>query len=157
VVPDPRTFVIEGRSSVVRKAARSPVAAGSVTVFAMVLAHCFGLAYRAMPANDSPAPACGASPWIDGADVDGGTALEHACSLGSKASRRVFVITPRHEPSVGSVGDSYDNALAETINGLYKVEVIPSTRAVAQLRGGRVRDAGLGRLVQQSPPAGAHR
>ncbi|XFB08416.1 IS3 family transposase, partial [Azotobacter salinestris] len=24
------------------------------------------------------------------------------------------------EPSVGSVGDSYDNALAETINGLYK-------------------------------------
>ncbi len=27
-------------------------------------------------------------------------------------------------PSVGSVGDSYDNALAETINGLYKSEVI---------------------------------
>jgi len=27
-------------------------------------------------------------------------------------------------PSVGSVGDSYDNALAETINGLYKAEVI---------------------------------
>ena len=37
--------------------------------------------------------------------------------------------TERHaeagiEPSVGSVGDSYDNALAETINGLYKAEVI---------------------------------
>lgn len=28
------------------------------------------------------------------------------------------------EPSVGSVADSYDNALAETINGLYKAEVI---------------------------------
>ena len=28
------------------------------------------------------------------------------------------------EPSVGSVGDSYDNALAESINGLYKTEVI---------------------------------
>jgi transposase InsO family protein len=28
------------------------------------------------------------------------------------------------EPSVGSIGDSYDNALAETINGLYKAEVI---------------------------------
>jgi transposase InsO family protein len=27
------------------------------------------------------------------------------------------------EPSVGSVGDSYDNALAETINGLYKAAV----------------------------------
>ena len=28
------------------------------------------------------------------------------------------------EPSVGSKGDSYDNALAETINGIYKTEVI---------------------------------
>ena len=28
------------------------------------------------------------------------------------------------ESSVGSVGDSYDNAMAETINGLYKTEVI---------------------------------
>jgi len=39
------------------------------------------------------------------------------------------------EASVGSVGDSYDNALAETINGLYKAEVIhrcswPSRQAV---------------------------
>ena len=28
------------------------------------------------------------------------------------------------EPSVGSADDSYDNALAETINGLYKAKVI---------------------------------
>jgi transposase InsO family protein len=28
------------------------------------------------------------------------------------------------DASVGTVGDSYDNALAETINGLYKAEVI---------------------------------
>ena len=28
------------------------------------------------------------------------------------------------DPSVGSKGDSYDNALAETINGLYKAELI---------------------------------
>jgi len=28
------------------------------------------------------------------------------------------------EPSAGSVGDSYDNALAETNNGLYKAEAI---------------------------------
>jgi transposase InsO family protein len=28
------------------------------------------------------------------------------------------------EPSVGSRGDSYDNAMAETINGLYKTELI---------------------------------
>jgi len=32
------------------------------------------------------------------------------------------------EPSVGSVGDSYDNAWAETINGLYKAEVIHRRR-----------------------------
>ena len=32
------------------------------------------------------------------------------------------------EPSVGSVGDSYDNALAETINGLYKAEIIHRRR-----------------------------
>lgn len=35
-------------------------------------------------------------------------------------------------PSVGSVSDSYDNALAETINGFYKAEVIPRG-GVAQL------------------------
>lgn len=28
-------------------------------------------------------------------------------------------------PSVGSKGDSFDNALAETINSLYKEELIP--------------------------------
>ena len=28
------------------------------------------------------------------------------------------------DASVGSVGDSHDNALAESINGLYKIEVI---------------------------------
>ena len=33
------------------------------------------------------------------------------------------------EPSVGSVGDAYDNALAETINGLYKTEVIRRRRS----------------------------
>ncbi len=30
----------------------------------------------------------------------------------------------QREASVGSVGDSYDNTLAETINGLYKAERI---------------------------------
>ena len=33
------------------------------------------------------------------------------------------------EPSVGSVGDSYDNALAETINGLYKTELIHAKKS----------------------------
>ncbi len=38
--------------------------------------------------------------------------------------------TPRTRevrPSIGSVGDAYDNALMETINGLYKTECIRTT------------------------------
>jgi transposase InsO family protein len=27
-------------------------------------------------------------------------------------------------PSIGSIGDSYDNALAETVNGLHKTELV---------------------------------
>jgi transposase InsO family protein len=38
------------------------------------------------------------------------------------------------DPSVGNVGDSYDNALAETINGLYKAEVIHRRKAWRTLR-----------------------
>ena len=34
------------------------------------------------------------------------------------------------EPSVGSVGDVYNNALAETINGLYKTEVVRRRRSL---------------------------
>jgi transposase InsO family protein len=50
-------------------------------------------------------------------------------SLGSRIAISVHRYTERLaeagiEPSVGSVGDSYDNALAETINGLFKAEVI---------------------------------
>jgi transposase InsO family protein len=80
-------------------------------------------------------------------------------------------------PSVGSVGDSYDNALAETINGLYKAEVTwrqrswPSASAVematlalrALLRGsiswsGLLRYcSAMGRLVQQPSPLRSHR
>ena len=59
-------------------------------------------------------------------------------------------------PSVGSVGASYYNALAETINGLYKAEVV-----WRRARGARskpsIRDPRMGRLVQQPPPAGAGR
>ena len=61
------------------------------------------------------------------------------------------------EPSVGSVGDSYDNALAETINGLLQGRSHPPSRPVAQLRGRRIRDPRMGRLVQQPPSARAHR
>ena len=61
------------------------------------------------------------------------------------------------EPSVGSVGDSYDNALAETVIGLFKTEVIPIARTLVQPGSSRVRHARMGRPVQHAPPARAHR
>ena len=73
------------------------------------------------------------------------------------------------EPSVGSVGDSYDNALAETINGLFKAEVIHRRgpwRTFEAVEYATLEwpygDANIayrlaGRLVQQPPPARAHR
>lgn len=30
-------------------------------------------------------------------------------------------------PSIGSIGDAFDNALIETINGLYKAEYVRTT------------------------------
>ena len=61
------------------------------------------------------------------------------------------------EPSVGSRGDSYDNALAETVIGLFKTEVIRRRRPVAGRRRGRVCHARVGRVVQQPAPAGTAR
>jgi len=61
------------------------------------------------------------------------------------------------EPSVGTVGDSYDNALAESIIGLFKTEVIRCRRALAEHRPSRVRHPAVGRLVQQPAAARAHR
>ena len=49
------------------------------------------------------------------------------------------------EPSVGSLGDSYDNALAETVIGLFKTEVIrrrgPWRHAAGQARGLKAHEA----------------
>ncbi len=61
------------------------------------------------------------------------------------------------EPSVGSVGDSYDNALAETINGLYKAEVIHRRGPWRNFEAVEFATLGMGRLVQQPTAPGAHR
>jgi putative transposase len=59
-------------------------------------------------------------------------------------------------PSVGSTGSAYDNALAETINGLYKTEV--NHRRVLENQGCRgVGDTGMGLVVQPPTPARIHR
>ena len=54
-------------------------------------------------------------------------------------------------PSIGTVGDRYDNALAETVNGYYKAELIRGParhRALAHRRGRRARHPRLGPLAQ---------
>jgi len=59
-------------------------------------------------------------------------------------------------PSVGSVGDSYENALAETINGLYKAEVVhrrgPWHTLESALRLGAACSDGLGQHAQRDLP-----
>ena len=60
-------------------------------------------------------------------------------------------------PSIGTVGDAYDNALMESINGLFKSECIRTTvfhdGPYKDHRRRRVRHRRLGRLVQQQAPA----
>jgi putative transposase len=58
--------------------------------------------------------------------VQGGGLVHHSDRGGQYLSIRYTerLAEAGIEPSVGSVGDSYDNALAETVNGLYKAEVI---------------------------------
>ncbi len=43
--------------------------------------------------------------------------------MSRRGHRAAQAIEAGIEPSVGSVGDSYDNALAETVIGLFKTEV----------------------------------
>ena len=61
------------------------------------------------------------------------------------------------EPSVGSRGDSYDNALAETVIGLFQDGGGPPERPVAWARRRRDRHARVGLVVQRAAPAGAAR
>ncbi len=60
------------------------------------------------------------------------------------------------EPSVGSVGDSYDNALAETISRPVQGRGDPSS-FLAESGGSGAGDAGVGGLVQPPTATGAHR
>lgn len=69
---------------------------------------------------------CRPRPFVDILPVGGAAGNVR---LGLHSRRSPCLIAPSEaevgiEPSVGSVGDSYDNALAETINSLYKAEVI---------------------------------
>lgn len=57
---------------------------------------------------------------------------------------------------VGSKGDSYDNALAKTITGLFKTELIHD-RAPCETKEGANWPRSNGLVVQPPSPAGAHR
>lgn len=62
-----------------------------------------------------------------GSDTGGESSLVHHSDRGSQylSIRYAERLAAAHiEPSVGSCGDSYDNALAESVIGLYKAEVI---------------------------------
>ena len=61
------------------------------------------------------------------------------------------------EPSVGSVGDSYDTALAETINGLFEAEVIHRRGPWRSFEAVEYAVPRMGRPVQQPPSSRARR
>ena len=57
------------------------------------------------------------------------------------------------EPSVGSRGDSYDNALAESVIGLFKTEVIQRKGPWRHLEAVEFATLDVGRLVQHAAAA----
>lgn len=66
-----------------------------------------------------------------GATRDSGGGLIHHSDRGSQYVSLAYsdaLIASGISASVGTVGDSYDNAMAETVNGLYKAELIHARR-----------------------------
>ena len=59
--------------------------------------------------------------------------------------------------SVGSTGDSYDNALAEALNSLYKAELIRNQGPWQDIDAARARHRRVGALVQRHPATLRHR
>ena len=62
--------------------------------------------------------------WKRGTNLEGLIAHSDAGSQFTSIRWGERLVELGATPSIGSVGDSYDNALAETINGLYKTELI---------------------------------
>ena len=61
---------------------------------------------------------------IGGPPIAAGSYITATAAANTSRSSTERLVEAGVEPSVVSVGDSYDNALAETINGLYKAEII---------------------------------
>jgi len=80
------------------------------------------------------------STWVKQAEPDAGKRVDGPTSAERGDTERLK--GAGIEPSVGSVGDSCDNALAETINGLYKAEVIWRRGRAASSRSSSPRSNG---------------
>jgi transposase InsO family protein len=77
-----------------------------------------------LKADILPLQALDMAAWNAGGRLDG---LVHHADHGSNYLALVYtdrIAELGATPSTGSVGDSYDNALAEAVNGLYKTELI---------------------------------
>jgi transposase InsO family protein len=77
-----------------------------------------------LKADVLPLQALNMAAWEHGGDLSG---LTHHSDHGSNYMSIVYSDRVRELgalPSTGTIGDSYDNALAETVNGLYKTELI---------------------------------
>jgi transposase InsO family protein len=83
-----------------------------------------------------------------------GDGLVHHSDRGSPVHLHPLHRAPRRargQTSVGSRGDSYDNALAESVVGLYKTELVNACSWVGRVHLER-EPAALRRLVQLPPP-----
>ena len=77
--------------------------------------------------------------------------LVHHSDAGSQYTSFAFtqrLIDAGADPSIGSVGDGYDNALAESTIGLYKNRADQPQTAMEDDRPGRARHSRMGGLVQ---------
>ena len=83
-------------------------------------------------------------PGLDGLVHHSDRGVQYLVHSLHRAARR-----GRHRRVGRSGGDSYDNALAESFNGLYKTELIHRRGTVAQRRARRMGHPHLRRLVQQ--------
>lgn len=107
----------------------------------------------AMP-TELPLDALEMAMWtraVAGQDVDG---LVHHSDAGAQYTAIRYanrLADAGAVASIGSVGDSYDNALAKSVIGLYKAEC--GRRDGPRRRRPRARHFELGRLVQQQPAA----
>ncbi len=102
-----------------------------------------------------PLQALDMAAWNAGGRLDG---LTHHADHGSSHTAMVYadrVLELGAVPSTGTVGDSFDNAMAEAVNNLYKTELIRQ-RGPWRTRAGRARNARVGCGGGTTPAATAN-